>query len=514
MVTIDDGGVIAANPRMCQMLDMSEGEVIERGRTGGIVVQDEKLKAALEERKATGKYQGELTFRRKDGSLFPVETSMCTFRSSNGNIVSGQLVRDITERKRTEESLQRSYTELESLVEHRTRQVKLQAEMLDLAHDAIIVRGEEGNILFWSEGAAATYGWAKNEVIGKIVQDVLQTTFPMEFEVIMDIVKRDGSWEGELIHTCKDGRAIVVLSRWALRKAVTGDHAEILEVNRDMTKQKEMQDALRKTDLYNRKLIETSLDPLVAIGPEDRITDVNVATEKATGYAREELIGTEFSDYFTNPGKAKAGYQVIFREGSVRDYELEIKHRNGSTTPILYNASVCRNELGEIVGVFAAARDITERKRVEEELTSKSIALEELNIALKVLIDRVRNETEKLEAKVSTNIRVGVLPYLEKLRRTRLDMGQSALIEIVERNLNDIASPFLKTITSSRFRLSPKEIEIISLIKEGKTTKEIANILSLGSRTIDSYRDNIRNKLGLSDRRTNLRTFLLSTKIE
>ena len=514
MMTIDDGKVIAANPRICQMLDMNEEEITERGRTGGIVVRDEMFKAALEEQKATGKYQGELTFRRKDGSLFPVETSMCTFKSSNGDIVSGQVVRDITERKRMEELLQRSYAELESLVEHRTRQVKLQAELLDLAHDAIIVRGKEGNILFWSEGAVATYGWAKNEVVGKRVQDVLQTIFPMEFEVIMDIAKRNGFWEGELIHTRKDGRAIVVFSRWALRKAVTGDHAEILEVNRDVTKRKEMEDALRKANLYNRRLIETSLDPLVAMGPEGRITDVNAATEKATGYLREELIGAEFSDYFTNSGKAKTGYQMVFKEGSVHDCELEIKHRNGSVTPILYNASVCRNELGEIVGVFAAARDITERKRVEEELTNKSIALEELNIALKVLIDRVRNETEELEVKVSTNIRVGILPYLEQLRRTRLDVGQSALIEIIERNLNDIASPFLKIITSSRFRLSPKEIEIISLIKEGKTTKEIANILSLGSRTIDSYRDNIRNKLGLSDRRTNLRTFLLSAKIE
>lgn len=423
-------------------------------------------------------------------------------------------MRDVSERKLMERQLKRSFDELELLVEERTRQIKMLTELLDLAHDAIIVRNEDGAILFWNNGAVATYGWTKKEAMGRKVHNLLLTKLPTKFRVIMDIVKRDGFWEGELVHTRKDGEVIIVLSRWALRKSATGDQMEILEVNRDITKRKGMEETLRNVNLYNRRLIEASLDPLVTIGPEGKITDVNAATEKVTGCSREELIGTEFSDYFTNPGKARTGYQLVFRNGSVHDYELEIKHKNGSTTPVLYNASVYRDEAGEIVGVFAAARDISQRKRAEEELMNKSQALEELNIALKVLIDRVKNEHEDLEDKISTNIRVGILPYLNKLRQTRLDIGQSAFIEIVERNLNDIASPFLKTIPASRFQFSPKETEIMSLIKEGKTTKEIAAILSLGKRTIDSYRDNIRNKLGLSNKKANLRTFLLSTKIE
>ena len=113
---------------------------------------------------------------------------------------------------------------------------------------------------------------------------------------------------------------------------------------------------------YNRSLIEASLDPLVTIGHDGKITDVNAATETVTGHARAELIGTDFSDYFTEPEKARAGYQQAFREGLVRDYALEVRHRDGHTLPVLYNASVYRNETGEVVGVFAAARDITERQ--------------------------------------------------------------------------------------------------------------------------------------------------------
>jgi len=123
---------------------------------------------------------------------------------------------------------------------------------------------------------------------------------------------------------------------------------------------------LRAALLYSRSLIEASLDPLVTISPEGKITDVNAATETVTGRTRKELIGTDFSDYFTEREEARAGYEQVFREGSVRDYPLELRHRDGHITPVLYNASVYHDEKGEIVGVFAAARDVTERKRAEE----------------------------------------------------------------------------------------------------------------------------------------------------
>ncbi len=143
----------------------------------------------------------------------------------------------------------------------------------------------------------------------------------------------------------------------------------------DITERKKAEEALRLSNLYNRSLIEASLDPLVTIGRDGKITDVNNATEQVTGYSRNELIGTDFSDYFTEPEKACKGYQQVFMRGEVRDYPLEIRHKDGHITPVLYNASVYRGENGKVIGVFAAARDITERKRVEEALQKSEAGL-------------------------------------------------------------------------------------------------------------------------------------------
>ncbi len=128
-----------------------------------------------------------------------------------------------------------------------------------------------------------------------------------------------------------------------------------------------MEHALRAASAYNRNLIEVSLDPLVTISSEGKISDVNTATELATGHNREEMIGTDFSDYFTDSEKARIGYRLAFKEGSVRDYELEILHRDGWVTPVLYNATVYKDETGAVIGVFAAARDMTEKVRLEKE---------------------------------------------------------------------------------------------------------------------------------------------------
>jgi PAS domain S-box-containing protein len=133
---------------------------------------------------------------------------------------------------------------------------------------------------------------------------------------------------------------------------------------------------LSRMSAYYRTLLESGLDTLVTITPDGKIGDVNAATEKVTGYTREELIGTYFHSYFTDPEKARVGYQQVFDTGKVQDYELEIQHKNGHITPVVYNATVYRDESGEVAGVFAAARDVTERKQAERQLILLTTALE------------------------------------------------------------------------------------------------------------------------------------------
>jgi len=119
---------------------------------------------------------------------------------------------------------------------------------------------------------------------------------------------------------------------------------------------------------YNRNLLETIIDSLVTVGPDGLITDVNSATEKATGLPREKIIGTDFSEYFTEPDKARVGYKQVFDIGKVVDYELYLKHINGSSIPVSYNASVYKDNEGQIIGVLAVARDISAIKKHENEL--------------------------------------------------------------------------------------------------------------------------------------------------
>jgi len=158
------------------------------------------------------------------------------------------------------------------------------------------------------------------------------------------------------------------------------------------------------------------------------------------------------------------------------------------------------------------AHDMLEQ-RVEErtqELQMKSENLEEMNTALKVLLKKREEDKFELEEKVIYNIKEMVQPFLEKLGRTRLDDRQRTFLEILESNMDDIVSPFARKLSTRYLNLTPSEIQIANLVKQGKTTKEIAELLSLSTRTIESHRDSIRKKLGIKNQKANLRTHLMS----
>jgi PAS domain S-box-containing protein len=177
-----------------------------------------------------------------------------------------------------------------------------------------------------------------------------------------------------------------------LEKRVAERTDEIADINEqlraELAKRKCIEEALQISSEYTRSLIEASLDPLVTISPNGKITDLNKATEISTGYSREELIGSNFIDYFTDSEQARAGYQEVFQEGQVRDYALDLKHRDGIIMPVLYNASVYRNKTGQVIGVFAAARDITDRKLAEDKIKS---LLSEKELLLREVHHRIKN---------------------------------------------------------------------------------------------------------------------------
>ena len=217
----------------------------------------------------------------------------------------------------------------------------------------------------------------------------------------------------------KNGNLTDVLYNASVYKDDKGNVLGVFAAARDITEQK-------KSSQYARSLIEASLDPFVTISATGKILDVNEASVKVTGVPREKLIDTDFSNYFTDPTKAEEGYRRVFEKGFVADYPLTIKHKNGNLTDVLYNASVYKDDKGNVLGVFAAARDVKQQKWAKDlRIANKELAFQnaekekraaELGIANKELIFQ-NDEKEKRAAELSVaNIKL-VFENEEKEKR-------------------------------------------------------------------------------------------------
>ncbi len=291
------------------------------------------------------------------------------------------------DRKRAEEASHRAKAALEQRVEERTLQLRsacdsLQAEMaqreksesanrrlaaiVESSEDAIVGKTLDGIVTSWNHGAERMYGYSADEMVGKSIWTLVPEERPTGLKEIFERIRRGERVEhSEATRIRKDGRPIAISLTASPIRDADGAVIGASTIARDITERRRMEEKLRVASLYARSLIEASLDPLVTISPAGKITDVNRATEEATGVPRAQLIGSDFSAYFTEPDKAAAGYQAVILRGFVRDYPLTIRHVSGRHIDVLYNASVYRNEAGEVQGVFAAARDITELRAAE-----------------------------------------------------------------------------------------------------------------------------------------------------
>jgi PAS domain S-box-containing protein len=190
----------------------------------------------------------------------------------------------------------------------------------------------------------------------------------------------------EFLYTSSQGKKFYFETK-IVPEFVNNEVVSVLVISHDITVIKKTEANLKSSNLYNRSLIEASPDPLVIIGNDGKVTDVNKATEQATGYSRNDLIGTYFAQYLTEPDHAISAFINVCTHGELRDCALEIKHKDGHITPVLCNASVYKDENGKVIGVFVAARDITKLKKAEKALKKAHDSLEE----------KVKERTAELE---------------------------------------------------------------------------------------------------------------------
>lgn len=266
-----------------------------------------------------------------------------------------------------------------------------QAMLLDLAHDAILVRdiARDGNIVFWNRGAEATYGWTKEEALGKVSHRLLQSRFPVPLEAIKDQLYAEGQWEGEITQARRNGAQIVVASRWALLRDQEGRPKAFLEINRDITKRKLAEDALRMSEERFRRTFDESPFGAAIIGLDRRIERANEALCRITGYSPEELMSRTFSD-ITHPEDKNLDqeYSSSLIAGDIEQYKLEERciRKDGSIIWINLHVRLVRDLLGLPHHFIPMVEDITERKRSENELKLYAERLERTNRELQEFI--------------------------------------------------------------------------------------------------------------------------------
>jgi PAS domain S-box-containing protein len=351
---------------------------------------------------------------------------------------------------------------------------------------------------------------------------------------------------------------ITVFQRFADLALVALDKGKLYaDVRRELAERKRTEETLRESEERYRLLLESSPDPIVVYTMEGRATYVNPAFEQTFGFSGKEVFGRQI-DFVPEESwpETKDAIESMLRGKKIHLFETQRLSKEGQVLDVQISSTLYRNQDGKPVGNIVILRDVSvqkeaekvlkeyhdhleelvekrtaelaktnqqleqeieERKRAEEALRKREVELEaqshhlaEVNTALKVLLKQREDDKKELGENVLSNVKELINPYVARLNKSRLNTNQKTLVNITESNLKNIISPFISKLSSKYFNLTPMEIKVANLVKEGKTNKEIAELLCLSKNTILFHRHNIRSKLRLKNKKINLRSHLLS----
>jgi PAS domain S-box-containing protein len=348
-----------------------------------------------------------------------------------------------------------------------------------------------------------------------------------------------------------DGEDVAVLERFAALALLALEKASLYaKLTSELAERKKADARIRQSEQRYRSFLESSPDPVVVYDMGGIATYVNPAFEQTFGFSRHELLGKQI-DFVPEAcwPETRAAIDRMLSGKKITMFETKRLARDGSVLDVQISSTLFQDQNGSPTGNIVTLRDISARKRAEEALQryhgqleevvqertaelaeanrrleqqveerkraeaavrAQSRHLEEVNTALRVLLKKREEDKREMQNNVLTNVKELVMPYLARLRRGRLEPHQETLMEILQSNLDNIISPFISKISSRYLNFTPTEIRVANLIKEGKTNKEIAELLLISKNTVLFHRHHIRTKLGLKNKKINLRTHLLS----
>jgi len=480
----------------------------------------------------------ELSYINSKGKSLWIEIN-ATPLVDNGNIIGVLVVsRDITERKRNEGELKLYRNNLESLIEGRTAELRIANEQLQIEiaqhkkteealrsseayyrtifHNtgtAIIIMEDDTTISLSNAECEKFVGYRASDLEGK--RRAVEFVARQDLERILsynelrrqDPEKAPRSYELKIVD--RHGNVRDVLITIASIPHTNKTIASFL----DITEQKKMEAALKASEEKYRNIFENAVEGIFQIGINGEILSANPSFSHLFGYKSPQEIMRAVKDIryeiYADESQRNELRRLLDKQGFVRNFEVICRRKDGQRIWISVNIRAVKDNNNKFLFYEGTLVDITKRKMIQDDLEKKSRSLEETNAALRVLLKQREEDKTDLEEKVLHNIKELVLPYIDKLRAGQQNRD-TVIIDIVESNLNEILSPFIKSMASKYANFTPKEIQIADLMKKGKSTKEISTILNLSPRTIDIHRYNIRRKLNINKKKVNLQSYLLT----